>query len=544
VRVVLFLSVALAALSLQAQTPAPARREPPRLVVLMAVDQFRADYVQMYGRHWKAGLRRLVDKGAYFTQAAYPYATTLTCVGHSTIGTGALPKTHGMVGNTFYDRALGKPVACTDDPSVTPVPIDGPAGEAHDGPGYFRAPTLADELRRQAAVKPHVVSLSLKADAAIGLAGHGGDGTIVVWKDGNGSWSTSTAYTDKPWKSVSDYIKTHAISSSYGQVWTRLLPDSAYQGPDDGVAEASTPWARTFPHVLESRSGRPDAAFSTAWRRSPFSDEYLEDLAATLIDREQLGRHPGTDVLAISFSALDLVGHGFGPASHEVQDVLLRLDVMLGKLFDKLDKTVGPGRWTLGMSADHGVAPIPEQVPGGDAGRISPADIFRKIDAALTPVLGAGAHLAGRPGSEMNFTFGPGVYDRIRSTPGARRVVEDALFAAPGVGHAYWADDMAGANPTDDAGLRAARLSYYAGRSGDLLVTPRPFWITAASGTTHGTPNDYDRRVPVIFFGAGIKPGEYLAEASPADIAPTLASLVGVTLAHADGRVLTAAIVR
>ena len=210
-------------------------RATPPLVVLIVVDQFRGDYVPWYGHQWTRGLRRLVDTGAYFPLAAYRYAVTLTCAGHSTIGTGAYPRTHGMIANEWFDRDAKKRVTCTDDPSAAPVGFGGlPAKERH-GSRMLQTNTFADELRNQSPVAPRITSVSLKARSAIGMAGHAGD--LVAWLEDTGAWASSSAFVRQPRPDVDAFANAHAISAQYGRVWNRLLAPSAYLFSDEGVGE-------------------------------------------------------------------------------------------------------------------------------------------------------------------------------------------------------------------------------------------------------------------------------------------------------------------
>ncbi len=307
---------------------------------------------------------------------------------------------------------------------------------------------------------------------------------------------------------------------------------------------APSGWTRTFPHALQSPSGKPDKAFVSAWEHSPWSDAYIADMATALVTTLKLGQTGGTDMLALSFSALDLVGHEFGPRSHEVQDVMARLDVALGKLLDTLDKSVGTGRYVVALSADHGVAPIPEQATalGMSAGRLRTADLRAAAQASLAKLLGEGTFYGGF--SETNLYLTPGTIEALRAHAGAVEAFKAAMTAVPGVARVYGPDELNATTPTDDAVLDAVRRGYFAGRSGDFVVIPKPYWTVVGAGTTHGTPYGYDQRVPVVFYGAGIEPGRYLTPATPVDIAPTLAAVVGLTLAETDGRVLADALAK
>ena len=241
----------------------------------------------------------------------------------------------------------------------------------------------------------------------------------------------------------------------------------------------------------------------------------------------------------MSFSALDRAGHDFGPHSHEVQDLLVRLDATIGTLLAELDRFVGPENYVVAFTADHGVAPLPERSAdvGLDAGRLTRGEVVQRLDDALVGILGPGPHVAWVQYSDLYFM--PGVYEKLVADPRAMQAAIDALRAVPGVWRVLRSDELEARRPTDDPVARATGLSHYPGRSGDLIVVPKPYWVLGNVATMHGTLHEYDRRVPIIFFGKGIKPGEYFQPATPADIAPTLAFLSGITLAQPDGRVLT-----
>lgn len=518
----------------------------PKLVVILVMDQFRADYVDMYSPRWTSGLRRLLREGAVFTRAAYNYGGTLTCAGHATIGTGAFPATHGMTGNAWYDRTTRRVVQCAADPAATSVPFGGATGRERYSAANLRIPTYSDELQRQAAGGPRVVALALKPRSAIMLGGRGDDDSVVVWEEDDGTWATSDAFTKTPWPDVDEFVRAHPLAAAYGESWTKMRPPQTYRFTDDAVGEGQPGgWTRMFPHPLDSAAGKPDGVFVSRWERSPWSDEYLVDMAIHLVETRQLGRRQATDFLSISLPALDLVGHEYGPNSHEVQDVLARADRAIGKLLDALDDKVGEGRYTLGFSSDHGVATIPEQLAarGQSAGRVVTNEITRAVEATVAKYLGPGTYVGRLEGMQLSLT--PGTVDRLRETAGALDAVRDAIQQVNGISRVHGPDEVQGSGATDDETLRAWRLSYAPGRSGDFMLTPEPNWlIRGGTGTTHGTPHEYDRRVPVMLFGAGIRRGSYSSAATPADIVPTFAALTGVTLSHANGRALTEALAR
>ncbi len=520
---------------------APAR---PKLLVVLVVDQMRGDYVDRYGQAWTGGLRRLVDEGAWFRQARYPYLNTVTCAGHATVGTGAFPRTHGIILNAWYDRQAGRETTCVSDPKTTLVSYGAP-GETRGSDSAWRleVPTLADVLRAELHPAPRVVTMSLKARAAIMLAGHGG--TAVTWMEGNG-WATSSAFADAPVPFVSRFVQANPVANELDGVWNRSLDPGAYWFADDGLGERPLPgWSRTFPHPLDGGGAGTDAERWERWRRSPFSDAWLGRLAEAAVDELKLGQGPGLDYLGVSFSALDLVGHRFGPRSQEVQDVLAGVDRTVGRLLAHLDRTVGRGRYVVALTGDHGVAPIPEQMAalGLDAGHVNTRHMKARLEAVLETWLGPGAHLADLDGTDVYFA--PGVFDRLRRTPAALRAVVAAIESEPGIWKVYRSDEVRRASAaSNDPLMHAAAESDEPARSGDLLIVPRPNWILSSEATTHGSANQYDQRVPLLLMGAGIQPGQYLTPASPADIAPTLALLAGVTLPRPDGLALREALAR
>jgi len=383
-RAVVRLSILCVVVGLVAVVAQAAPSRPPKLVVVIVVDQMRGDYIDRFGFQWTGGLRRLVNEGAWFRRAAYSYLTTVTCVGHATVSTGAFPWTHGMVGNSWFDRETGRGVGCASDANVTTISYAAPVTGGY-GPSRLLVPTLSDEMRAQLPVSTRVVTMSGKERTAITLAGHRAD--AVTWfNSAAGGFVTSSAYTPSPVPFIADALKARPVSADYGKAWTRLLPADRYLFADKGLGEKPAAyWTSEFPHALKGKTGTPDAQFYEAWETSPFADDYLGRLAIASVDALKLGQERGTDFLGISFSALDLAGHDFGPTSHEVQDVLARLDQTLGALLAHLDRAVGAGNYVVALTGDHGAPPIPEQVAalGIDAGRLDSATVRQAAQKAL-----------------------------------------------------------------------------------------------------------------------------------------------------------------
>jgi predicted AlkP superfamily pyrophosphatase or phosphodiesterase len=538
-------------------TQAPAR---PKLVVLLVVDQMRGDYVDKFLPQWTGGLKRLVEEGAWFRDAAYPYAVTETCVGHSTISTGAFPATHGIVSNSWWDRDLGKSVTCTSDPKAKNFAYGGASfkdgdSESDEKQGgnsgnHLAVPTFADELRFQSGTLTRVVTFSLKARAAISLAGHQADG--VVWLDDTtGAWVTSNKFGALPF--LDDYIMKNPVRKDYGKTWNLRLRRKNYVYPEEAVGGvAPDGWGHSFPHPLRGKAAGsdPDGAFYKQWKTSPFADAYLTQLAELAIDQLGLGKANGTDFLGIAYSTLDYAGHAFGPRSWEVQDILVQLDKDLADLFTHLDKVVGRGNYVVALSADHGAMPIPEdmQTSGADAGLLHLPEVQDYVEKALESFNYPKPSVARIVGSEV--FFANGVYEKLASDPKALKAVLDAIRTAPGVAAVYRAEELQNRPATQSPTVRAFALSYFPGRSGDLFILPKPYWLmdgtpagkTRSYGTSHVSPYNYDQRVPVLLMGFGIQPGQYFQPITPADIAPTFAALCGITLASRDGHALAEAL--
>jgi predicted AlkP superfamily pyrophosphatase or phosphodiesterase len=539
----------------------------PKLVVILVVDQMRGDYVDKFQHQWTGGLKRLVNEGAWFHEAAYPYGATETCVGHSTISTGAFPASHGMIGNEWWDREQQKDVTCTADASVKNIAYEGatatgasnPAtsttgstpNAAGDSAAKMLIPAFAEELKFQSGAGTRVVTMSLKARAAITLAGHQAD-SVTWWDGATGLWQTSSAYPQAPF--IAEFVKLHPVTDDYGKTWSPLLPESEYLY-DQTAFNAGPPagYGAAFPHPLRgtSESKGPDHSFFLQWATSPYAETYLAHMAEDVVDKLQLGKGPGIDFLSVSFSSVDYVGHTFGPRSWEVQDELARLDRDLAEFFTYLDKTVGRGKYLVAFSSDHGVAPVPEDLrrTGIDAGRLNLAEVKNRIEQALEPFHYAKRSVSEVDGADVYFT--PGTYAKLQSDSHSLQAAIEAIQNTPGVARAYQAEELDDRPATRNPIRAAEAAGFFKSRSGDLVIVPKPYWIWDYSapgkpsrngGTSHGTPYYYDQRVPVILMGSGIRRGKYYEPATPADIAPTLATLCGITLATQDGRTLAEAL--
>jgi hypothetical protein len=509
---------ALAGLALFCAVAGVAQSVPkPKIVVAIVIDQFRYDYLLRFRADYHAGLDRLLSHGAVFTDAHYPQSTTVTAVGHSTFLTGAPPAFSGIVNNEWYDRESSGSVSSVSDPRTFLVGGTG----SHEGssPRRLLVSTVGDELKMSGS-DSHVIGVSIKDRSAILPAGHMADG--AYWFDpASEAWVTSTYYRETlpPW---AKQINAEKPAQRYATA--NWLPLDAKPGAAPFCTMAAGTSVRRCPSL----------------EASPYGNEMIEEFAEAALAGEDLGRHPGTDILTVSFSSNDYVGHAVGPDDPEVRDISRRTDILIGKLLDKVEQRVGAGNMLVVLTADHGVAPVPEvnearHMPGG---RLNGSAMLQKINEALSAKFGEGKWILA--GSTLMPYFDLKLIEQHKlDRAEVERVAADAARTAPHIARVYTRTQlMNGEVPRDDIG-RAVTLSFFAPRSGDLLIVPEPYYIFEARGASHGTPYDYDNHVPVIFLGRGIKPGAYRERILVNDIAPTLANILGVeTPTSAIGRVL------
>jgi predicted AlkP superfamily pyrophosphatase or phosphodiesterase len=512
-------AAAIGFLALSAAAPAAAPPK-PKLVVAIAVDQFCYDYLQRFRDDYQAGIARLLQQGGVFTDAHYLHAATVTAAGHSTFLSGAVPSVSGIIANEWFDRDRNAAVTSVSDPESKIV--GGIPGAPGSSPRRMLVDTIGDQLKIRHGKEAKVISVSIKDRSAILPGGHMADGAF--WFDPDSShWVTSDYYGEKlpDWaRAVNDQ---HPVRRYVGLRWF----------PFGASEESGTPFCTMVAGTDLRYCGNIEA--------TPWGNELIEEFAEAALEGEQLGRHAGTDLLAISYSANDYVGHALGPDDPAVRDMAIRTDRLLGRLFEKIEQRIGAGNMLVVLTADHGVAPVPEvnqarHMPGG---RISEPLLTRNITAALVERFGPGEWL--HPGSPTMAYFNlKTIKAHNLDRAAVERVAAEVAARTPHIARVYTRTQlMSGSLPQDEVS-RAVSVGYYAPRSGDLMIVQEPYYLFDATGTSHGTPYDYDNHVPVIFMGAGIKPGFYSQRTAVNDIAPTLAQMLGVARpAGASGHVLS-----
>jgi predicted AlkP superfamily pyrophosphatase or phosphodiesterase len=536
------------------------KQQRPRLVLLIVVDQFRYDYLQRFNDLFVPnGLKRLMNDGASWTQANYDHMPTYTAPGHATLMTGAWPAETGIIGNDWPDRDGGRFVTSVSD--TTAVLFGGEENEIASSPRRLMASTLGDELRLQTNDRSKVIGVSIKDRSAILPAGR--HANAAYWfNQRTGRMVSSNYYFNQMPAWVTSFNDSRPADKFFGARWERLLPESEYlrrAGLD------SPPWenignapgdTNAFPHVITGGATAPNSNFYLALDYTPFSNDLLLSFAQQTIANERLGEDEDTDVLSVSFSANDYVGHRFGPYSQEAMDITLRVDRSIAALLDFVNAKVGLQNTLVAFTADHGVAPIPEHANalGLMGGRIKSDDVVRAMRLGISarynpknqqpdPTIDYVQKFGDRDGFyNGNLYFNPVALKRdgINSEEIERTACEAAM-TVPGISRCFTRTQLqSGAISPADPIARRVFHGFYPRRSGEVIVVYEPFkYLGDFIPATHGSPYSYDTHVPLIIMGSGVTPGAYVQAATPADIAPTLAAILGVQPpSNAVGRVL------
>jgi Type I phosphodiesterase / nucleotide pyrophosphatase len=495
--------------------------EPPRLVLQITVDQLRGDMLPRFrDRFGAGGFRRLMEQGVWYANAHYGTGNTFTASGHAALVTGADAAEHGMVANYWFDRASGKRMYGVFDP------------EHGLSPRNLGSTTIADELVAASSGRSRAFAVAGKDRSAIIPAGR--RGKAYWYSDANGHFESSSWYGSALPSWVRAWNDARPGERYRGQLWMPFRPAGAAQIAPTVSNELAHPHpavGRSFPHRLPDDA---NATFFEALPETPFSDEYTLSFTRELIAREKLGRGGATDYLSVSFSALDYVGHAYGPSSLEYADTLLRLDALLAAMLTYVDEQVGAGRALIVLAADHGVDEIPEarRAAGYDADRLYPDKILEHVNRSLATRFGVTENVVAA-------FVPPGLYldhARIAALQLDGTAVEAALAAelrsVPGVAFALTRSDLLAGRVPQTELMRRMQRAFHPQRSGDVVIVQQQFWYLYSDpeccAAMHGSPYSYDTFVPVIFVGAGIEPATVRRAVEPASVAPTIAALLGI----------------
>ena len=525
----------------------------PRLILQVTIDGLRGDLVNRYAANLgEGGFNYLLTQGAIYTNVHYLHANTETIVGHTTLATGATPAVHGMVGNVWYSAVTGELGYNIEDPNALLIPTRELANEgAQVDPAQLRAttsgrspmgilaPTFSDTLKVAGGGKAKVFGISGKDRSAVALAGKTG---IAYWySTDTGDFQSSTYYMNEYPQWVRVWNEQGIAEAHGGQQWTLLLDQSRYvfADNDDRAYEVDlNGYGRTFPHEF-GPTNHP--LFFTRLLASPEGDRILLDFGKNLIKAEKIGKDEITDYLSISFSGVDAVNHFFGPSSLENEDTVLQLDRTLADLFQFIDKEIGLNQTLIVLSADHGMAEMPEYAKelGYDAGRVYSDEVLSHARQLSTDFFDDQDLIKGffRP---YLYLDRDAIDKRGLNYSTVSEAIATGLTAMPGIGGAIPSHTLG--EKTSHPQTKAVLNNHHPARSGDIYVYQQPYWFLfdrGAIGVMHGSPWAYDTHVNIMFSGPGIKASKIHRLVHPVDVAPTLSALIGLSPpAASQGEVL------
>lgn len=501
----------------------------PKLIVGIVVDQMRYDYLTRFWNHFgKGGFKRLVNEGFNCKNNHFNYSPTSTGPGHASVYTGTTPSTHGIIGNNWYDKEIDEPVYCASDDSYATVGAISNAGNM--SPHRLTVTTITDQLRLHTQMKGKVVAIALKDRGAVLPGGHTANAAYWFLGGGEGKWISSTYYMENLPRWVLDYNSSKVVEK-YKKSWNTIEDITSYNesGPDNNNYEGlftgeSTP---VFPHDLPGlwdNNSKYDLLKVT-----PFGNSITTDFAIEALKGEQLGTDSITDFLAISFSSTDYVGHWFGVNSKEIQDTYIRLDRDLERILKYLDTKVGAGEYTVFLTADHGAINVPaylndQKIP---AGYINRAEIQSELGEFIKYKYGSVGLIKNYSNNQL-FLDQKIIQNLDLNPKEVQEALASELLSYQAFERVYTAYQMQNNEYTTGIPY-IIQNGYNMKRSGDVFMVPKPGIIDySKTGSTHGSSQIYDTHTPLIFYGKGIKPGSTAHRTEIPDIAPTIATLLGI----------------
>jgi predicted AlkP superfamily pyrophosphatase or phosphodiesterase len=501
----------------------------PKLVVGIVVDQMRADFIYKYwSKYGNGGFKRLVNEGFFFKNSQYNYVPTYTGPGHAAIYTGATPALNGIIANTWFDKITHKRMYCTDD--ITVHALGGTEKAGQMSPKNMLTTTIGDQLKLSNNGQSKVIGIALKDRGAILPAGH--IANAAYWFDSaTGEWMSSSYYMEQLPAWVTAFNNNGMAKAYLNKQWQPLLPLTDYRESlsDDNKFEGAFKGENkpVFPHDLPKLAAENDN-FGLL-RTTPFGNTLTKDFAVQAIQAEKLGKHTVTDMLTVSFSATDYVGHQFAPQSVEVEDTYLRLDQDLSELLQFLDTWLGKEQVLVFLTADHGVVESPAyleslRIP---AGSIKVKELAVELEKFLQEKYGENLLL--NYSNQQVFLDVKKIQGLKLSVAEVENALADFLMTIKGVNEAVPKTVLA-SHYFNEGINHYIQLGYHPQRSGDVMVSYAPGWIEAekATGTTHGSSYSYDTHVPLLWYGWKIANGQSLQTVEITDIATTIALLLDI----------------
>ncbi len=511
-------------------SPAMAQAIPrPKLVVGIVVDQMRWDFLyRYYDRYEAGGFKRLLNEGFSCENTFINYLPSYTGPGHTTIFTGSVPAIHGIAGNDWIDQNTGRQWYCTEDTTVQSVGTTSDAGQM--SPRNLLVSTITDELRLATNFESKVIGVSLKDRASILPAGHTANGAFW-FDDASGNFITSTYYMKELPAWLKDFNNKKVPEQLVANDWTTLYPLNTYKQS----TEDDEPWegifggekTSVFPHRLAGLYKQKKGFIRT----SPFGNSLTLELAKAAIEGNKMGQGITTDFLTVNCASTDYVGHTFGPNSIEIEDTYLRLDKDLATFLKYLDDKVGKGKYTVFLTADHGVAHSINFMKEHNlpANFFNSAALLSNLNAALTQKFGLNGLAISGINYHVNFDLHKIDSSRI-NYDAVKKATVDFLQKQAGVQFAVDIENIGAASIPAQIKMMIIN-GYYSKRCGPVMIIPDPGWFEGGErGTTHGSWNPYDSHIPLLFMGWGIQHGETNREVNMTDIAPTIAALLHIQM--------------
>lgn len=504
--------------------------ENPKLVVGIVVDQMRYDYLtRFYNKYSDGGFKRLMNDGFNCKNNHFNYIPTYTGPGHASVFTGTTPKYHGIIANDWYDKETKEFVYCAGDDNVQPLGTMDDAGKM--SPHRMQTTSFADENRLFTQMKGKTIGVSLKDRGAILPAGHAANAAYWFHGQNEGQWISSTYYMNQLPNWVAEFNKTDT-AKSYLKVWNTLYPIETYteSGPDLNAFEGGFKGQKTatFPYDLDQLKN--DNRGFDILKATPFGNSLTTDFAMAAISGEQLGQDQITDILTLSFSSTDYVGHNFGVNSKEIEDTYLRLDLDIERFLNYLDKTVGVGDYTVFLTADHGAVDVPSYLTSVKipSGYLKNSDTKKRLSTFMTNHFGADDLIENISNNQI-FLNRTKLLELKLNLAQVQETIINELITYEHMAKIYSATTMS--NVSFSTGIESLlQNGYNQKRSGDILMVPDMAYISySKTGSTHGSGFNYDTHVPLLFFGKGIAPGSTYKKTVIPDIAPTISALLGIS---------------
>ena len=506
----------------------------PKLVVGIVVDQMRYDYLTRFWNHYgTGGFKRMVGEGFNCKNNHFDYTPTYTGPGHASVYTGTTPAMHGIISNSWYDKTTNKAVYCAGDDNVISVGAEGQVGKM--SPHRMDVTTMTDQLRLHTQMRGKVIAVALKDRGAVLPGGH--TANAAYWFHGYdaGDWISSSYYMEKLPSWVLQHNASDAVEQ-YNKSWKPFYNLAKYKesGPDNTAYESSFNGesAPVFPHNIPSLWEANDGF--EILKFTPYGNSITTDFAIAALKGEELGKDEDTDFLAISYSSTDYIGHKFGVNSKEVQDTYVWLDSDIEKLLNTLDEEVGKGAYTVFLTSDHGAVHVPayladQKIP---AGYTSSSGLLTQLNGFLRLRYGNTELIENISNNQIFLNR-----DLIKNLDMDLAKVQEEIaletLTFPAVYQVYTASQMM-ANAYTEGIPALLQKGFHQKRSGDILFVHDPGTVIyPRTGSTHGTPLPYDTHVPLIFMGSGIKKGDTYSYTRISDIAPTVASLLGMAFPNA-----------